>query len=98
MRESQYKGSVADIVVKNEYMAVWKDGKIKAVFPTWFASCILTAVKGNEYRYEARLEITMVGVKCHQRARETMETAVGKKHWEGIGTAVRTLSIYPLKV
>jgi DUF917 family protein len=94
----QYKGSVADIVVKNEYMAVWKDGKIKAVFPDLV--CILYSDSGEgvmSIDMKPGLEITMVGVKCHQRLRETMETAVGKEALGGNRYGCPDLEYLPIE-
>jgi hypothetical protein len=96
--EGQYKGSEADIVVKNEYMAVWKDGSIKAVFPDLV--CILYSDSGQgvmSIDMKPGLEITMVGIECHKRLRETMETAVGKEALGGNRYGYPNLEYVPIE-
>lgn len=94
----QFGGSCVDIVVKNEYMAVWKDGEIKAVFPDLV--CILYSDSGEgvmSVDMEPGIDVTIIGVPCHQRLRETMETDIGKASLGGARYGYPELEYVPIE-
>lgn len=94
----QFEGSCVDIVVKNEYMAVWRDGEIKAVFPDLV--CILYSDSGEgvmSVDMEQGIDVTIIGVPCHQRLRETMKTDIGKASLGGARYGYPDLEYVPIE-
>lgn len=76
----EYSGKEAKLVIKNEVMAVWVDGKIKSVFPD--LACMLYTDSGMgvmSVDIKSGVKITVIGLPCHDRLRKCMKTDAGRK-------------------
>jgi DUF917 family protein len=65
-----YEGVKAKLVIKNETMALWIDGKLKSIFPDLV--CMLDVNSGSgilSTDIEEGKEIVLVGQRCHERLR-----------------------------
>lgn len=82
--QGDYKGSQARMVIKNETMALWIDGSLKAVFPDLV--CMLDPRSG-EGIMSADLaegqELFLLGVPCHPRLREGLSNPVAAEAFGG---------------
>lgn len=77
---AEFSEKKAKLVIKNEVMAVWVDGKIKSIFPD--LACMLYTDNGSgvmSAELKSGMKITLVGLPCHDRLRKCMETDAGKK-------------------
>ncbi|HZK61044.1 MAG TPA: DUF917 domain-containing protein [Anaerovoracaceae bacterium] len=93
-----YKGSLAKIVVKNETMAVWVDGKIRSIFPD--LACILYTDTGKgimSVDLKPGIHVSIVGMKCHERLRACMKTEIGRKALGGSRYGYPELEYVPIE-
>lgn len=96
--DEEYRGSILDMVVKNEYMAIWKDGAVKAVFPDLV--CVLYSDSGEgvmSVDMKPGLDVTIVGIPCDERLREAMATDAGKAAMGGIRYGHPELEYIPIE-
>ncbi len=94
----KYTGSGLDMAVKNEYMAVWQDGEAKVVFPD--LACVLYTDSGKgvmSVDLKPGIDITVVGIPCHDRLRETMSTQAGKEALGGARYGYSGLDYVPIE-
>jgi DUF917 family protein len=77
---AHWAGSKAELVIKNEVMLCTVDGQVRVIFPDLV--CMLDPASGcaiTSVELRAGTELAAVGVPCHERLREAMETPVGAK-------------------
>ena len=94
----EFSGKKAKLVIKNEVMAVWVDGKIKSVFPD--LACMLYSDNGlgvMSAELKAGMKITVVGLPCHDRMRKCMETEAGRKALGGARYGYPELEYVPFE-
>lgn len=75
-----WSGHVAKLVLKNETMLIWVDGKLRCVFPDYIF--MLDPATGESIQtadIRAGMEIEFVGAPCDPRLSESLKTEVGKK-------------------
>ena len=74
----QHDGSIARLVIKNETMLLSIDDAVKAIFPDLI--CMLEPGTGRgvmSVELKEGTSLALVGVRCHQRLREGLQTDVG---------------------
>lgn len=74
----QHDGSIARLVIKNETMLLSIDDAVKAIFPDLI--CMLEPGTGRgvmSVQLKEGTSLALVGVRCHQRLREGLQTDVG---------------------
>lgn len=79
MGEGEYKGSVLEVTVKNEYMMAAKDGMVGCVFPDLI---IMVGEDGGPVMsvdLKSGLRVWVVLVPCHPRLREAALSPKGKE-------------------
>jgi hypothetical protein len=72
------EGRIARLVIKNETMLLSIDATVKAIFPDLV--CMLQAGTGRgvmSVELRPGTSLALVGVRCHQRLREALESEVG---------------------
>lgn len=75
-----WSGHQAKLVLKNETMLIWVDGKLRCVFPDYiFMLDPKTGVSIQTADIKAGMEIEFVGAPCDKRLAETLKTPVGKE-------------------
>ncbi len=77
-------GARAHIVIKNETMVLWINDRLKAVFPDLV--CMLDPETGRgimSVDIKEGQAMALVGVPCHQRLRESMQTPQGARAFGG---------------
>lgn len=77
-------GRRAELVIKNETMALWVDGRLRSVFPDLIR--MLDARTGRGFmsvEVVAGLHMVLVGVPCHQRLRGGLNTELGRQAFGG---------------
>ena len=75
-----YKNSECELIIKNETMVCWKDGKLQAVFPDLLCMLEPDTARGiMSVEIEKNLELELVAISCHNRLREVFENSEGKK-------------------
>jgi uncharacterized protein len=82
--QNNFKGLKAKIVIKNEVMALWVDGVLKSVFPDLV--CMLNPLSGSAImstEIAINREMILIGKKCHERLRESLENAQGAEAFQG---------------
>ncbi|MHB1394710.1 MAG: DUF917 domain-containing protein [Clostridia bacterium] len=94
----EFSDKKAKLVIKNEVMAVWVDGKIKSIFPD--LACMLYSDNGigvMSIELKTGMKITVVGLPCHDRLRKCMETEAGKKALGGVRYGYPELEYVPFE-
>jgi DUF917 family protein len=74
------EGLVAQLVIKNETMLLSLDGSVKAIFPDMV--CLLEPGTGRgvmSVELAEGMELSLVGVRCHVRLREALESEAGAR-------------------
>lgn len=74
----QHDGSIARLVIKNETMLLSVDDTVRAIFPDLI--CMLEPGTGRgvmSVELKEGTSLALVGVRCHQRLREALQTDVG---------------------
>lgn len=95
---AEFSEKKAKLVIKNEVMAVWVDGKIKSIFPD--LACMLYSDNGigvMSADLKTGMKITIVGLPCHDRLRKCMETEAGKKALGGVRYGYPELEYVPFE-
>lgn len=95
---ADYLGRKAKLVIKNESMALWVDGEIKAIFPD--LACMLHSKNGRgilSNQIVEGLDMTIVGVKAHENLRKCLETEVGKAAHSGARYGYPALEFIPIE-
>lgn len=96
--EKEFAGSSAKIVVKNESMAVWVDGKIKSVFPDIAYMLYSDTGRGiMSVDLKPGVNMAVVGTPCNVRIRECLETEEGKKAFGGARYGYPDLKYVPFE-
>lgn len=94
----EFSEKKAKLVIKNEVMAVWIDGKIKSIFPD--LACMLYSDNGigvMSADLKVGMKITIVGLPCHDRLRKCMKTEVGKEAFGGARYGYPELEYVPFE-
>jgi len=79
-----FEGAEARLVIKNETMVLWVDGRLRAVFPDLV--CMLDPATGRgvmSVEVADEKELVLVGTPCHPRLREGLETPDGRAAFGG---------------
>jgi len=95
---AEFSNKKAKLVIKNEVMAVWVDGKIKSIFPD--LACMLYSETGlgvMSADLKAGMKITIVGLPCHERLRKCMETDAGREALGGARYGYPELEYVPFE-
>lgn len=95
---AEFLNMKAKLVIKNEVMAVWVDGKIKSIFPD--LACMLYSDTGlgvMSVDLKAEMKITVVGLPCHERLRKCMETDAGREALGGARYGYPELEYVPFE-
>jgi len=86
------------LVIKNETMAGWLDGRLVAVFPDLL--CLLDPATGRgimSVELAEGLEVCVVGVPCHRRLREALDTPEGAAAFSGTRYGCPELEYRPIE-
>ena len=76
----EWSGHGAELVLKNETMLIWVDGKLRCIFPDYiFMLDPATGLSIQTADITAGMEIEFVGAPCDERLAETLKTANGKE-------------------
>lgn len=95
---ADFEGSKAELIIKNESMALWVDGKLKSVFPD--LACMLYSENGRGILsncIEEGTDMTIIGIKCHDNLRKCMETDAGKYALGGARYGCPDLKYIPIE-
>lgn len=96
--EKEFAGSTSKMVVKNETMAVWVDGKIKSVFPDRAYILYPDTGKGiMSVDLKPGVNLAVVGTPCDERIRECIATEEGKKAFGGARYGYPDLEYIPFE-
>jgi len=79
-----FQGQEARLVIKNETMVLWVEGRLKAVFPDLV--CMLDPASGKgimSVDVNVGREMVLVGTPCHPRLREGLATEEGARAFGG---------------
>lgn len=93
-----YTNKKAKLVIKNEVMAVWIDGKIKSIFPDLV--CMLYTESGigvMSSDIKEGMKISLVGFPCHERLRYCLKTEAGKTAFGGARYGYPELEYIPIE-
>lgn len=96
--EKEFAGSTAKMVVKNETMAVWVDGKVRSIFPD--IAYILYSDTGlgiMSVNLKPGVNLSVVGTPCNERIRECIATEEGKKAFGGARYGYPDLKYVPFE-
>lgn len=96
--EGRSSGQNAKLVIKNETMALWVNGALRAVFPDLV--CMLDPITGQgimSVDIEPGKAMTLLGVPCHPRLRKTLQTPIGKKAFSGARYGHPELEFVPIE-
>lgn len=92
------QGMEAKLLIKNETMALWLSGRLKAVFPDLV--CMLhPSTGGGIQSIEVRpgLDMVLVGAPCHPRLREGLDTELGRAAFGGYRYGHAELEYAPIE-
>lgn len=93
-----YTNKKAKLVIKNEVMATWVDGKIKSIFPDLV--CMLYTESGigvMSSDIKEGMKISLVGFPCHERLRYCLKTEAGKTAFGGARYGYPELEYIPIE-
>lgn len=93
-----YTNKKAKLVIKNEVMAAWVDGKIKSIFPDLV--CMLYTESGigvMSSDIKQGMKISLVGFPCHERLRYCLKTEAGKTAFGGARYGYPELEYIPIE-
>jgi len=96
--EGPNSGHYAKLVIKNETMALWVDGALRAVFPDLV--CMLDPITGQgimSVEIEEGKPMTLLGVPCHPRLRKTLQMPIGQKAFSGARYGHPELEFAPIE-
>jgi len=91
-------GRTLRVVIKNETMAAWLDGRLVVILPDLL--CLLDPVTGRgimSVELEPGLAVAAVVAPCHPRLRRAMETPVGARAFSGARYGHPDLTYRPLE-
>ncbi|HHT70019.1 MAG TPA: DUF917 domain-containing protein [Firmicutes bacterium] len=87
----------ADVVVKNEYMAAWVNGQVKAIFPDPIYFVDLQGEGIMTVDLKEGLDVVVIGSPCHPRLREALATKEGKESFSGVRFGFPKLDYVPVE-
>lgn len=93
-----YAGGPAKLVIKNETMALWVDGALRAVFPDHV--CMLDPATGRgimSVEITEGTEMALVGYPCHARLRSGLSSAAGQVSFGGARYGHPQLGFAPIE-
>lgn len=93
-----FAGQQAKLVIKNETMALWVDGRLRIQFPD--RAFMLNPSNGEgipSVTHRPGLEMAIVGAPCHPRIRECMETEIGRQSFGGARYGYPELEYVPFE-
>lgn len=96
--QGEYKENQAKLVIKNETMALWIDGTLRAVFPDLI--CMLDPRSGKGIMsadLAAGQELILLGVPCHPRLREGLSNPVAAEAFSGARYGYPDVKYTPLE-
>lgn len=98
VREAGGRSRAMRLVIKNETMAGWLEGRLVAVFPDLL--CLLDPDTGRgimSVELEPGLPVSVVGVPCHPRLREALASPEGATAFSGTRYGCPDLGYAPME-